>query len=197
MVWNEFAEAMRVLKLAVDRDVLEHLQQIEKDPDSTFVDSVMELVEAGVNKDLIKNEYLLSKMAKEEYEMPQSDSDVESESGEEDRKSDKSDNESEYDDDDGDDNEEDDNDDDNEDDDESEKLACNHCGKETGHIVYLMKCPRYSWKDFYLGKNAQCMICDEQSPLLFSHVIGFCELRPIQTGRDLATRREFSVFNDI
>jgi hypothetical protein len=24
MVWNEFAEAMRVLKLAVDRDVLEH-----------------------------------------------------------------------------------------------------------------------------------------------------------------------------
>jgi hypothetical protein len=76
-------------------------------------------VEAGVNKDLIKNEYLLSKMAKEEYEMPQSDdSDVESESGEEDRKSDKSDNESEYDDDDGDDNEEDDNDDDNEDDDE-------------------------------------------------------------------------------
>jgi hypothetical protein len=26
MVWNEFAEAMRVLKLAVDRDVLEHLQ---------------------------------------------------------------------------------------------------------------------------------------------------------------------------
>jgi hypothetical protein len=25
MVWDEFAEAMRVLKLAVDRDVLEHL----------------------------------------------------------------------------------------------------------------------------------------------------------------------------
>jgi hypothetical protein len=58
------------------------------------------LVEAGVNKYLIKNEYLLSKMAKEGYEMPQSDSDVESDSGEEDRKSDKSDNESEYDDDD-------------------------------------------------------------------------------------------------
>jgi hypothetical protein len=30
VVWNEFAEAMRVLKLAVDRDVLEHLQQMEK-----------------------------------------------------------------------------------------------------------------------------------------------------------------------
>jgi hypothetical protein len=43
MVWNEFAEAMRVLKLAVDRDVFEHLQQLEKDPDSTFVDSLMEL----------------------------------------------------------------------------------------------------------------------------------------------------------
>ena len=26
MVWNELSEAMRVLKLAVDRDVLEHLQ---------------------------------------------------------------------------------------------------------------------------------------------------------------------------
>jgi hypothetical protein len=38
MVWNEFAEAMRVLKLAVDRDLLEHLQQLEKYPDSTFVD---------------------------------------------------------------------------------------------------------------------------------------------------------------
>ena len=43
MVWSEFAEAMRVLKLGVDRDVLEHLQQLEKDPDSTFVDSLMEL----------------------------------------------------------------------------------------------------------------------------------------------------------
>ena len=29
MVWNEFAEAMRVLKLAVDRDVLEHLQSTQ------------------------------------------------------------------------------------------------------------------------------------------------------------------------
>jgi hypothetical protein len=43
MVWSEFAEAMRVLKLGVDRDVLEHLQQLEKHPDSTFVDSLMEL----------------------------------------------------------------------------------------------------------------------------------------------------------
>jgi hypothetical protein len=31
MVWNEFAEAIRVLTQAVDRDVLEHLQQLEKD----------------------------------------------------------------------------------------------------------------------------------------------------------------------
>ena len=98
-------------------------------------------------------------MAKEEHEMPQSESDVKSESGEENRESDKSDNESEYDD-----NE----DDDNEDYGEPEKLTCNHCGEETGHIVYLMKCPRCSWKDFYWGKDAQCMICDEQSPLLFS-----------------------------
>ena len=146
------------------------------------------LVESGINKDLIKNEYLLSKMAKEKYEMPQSESDVESESDEEDRKSNKSDNESEYDD--GDDNEED--DDDDEDDDESEKLACNHCGKETGHIVYLMKCPRCSWKDFYWGKDAQCMICDEQSPPLFSHIIGFCELCSYGTSNSKAGGVEFT-----
>ena len=52
MVWNEFAEAMRVLKLAVDRDVLEHLQQLEKDPDSTFVDSLMELYQNTENHEL-------------------------------------------------------------------------------------------------------------------------------------------------
>jgi hypothetical protein len=40
------------------------------------------LVEVGINKDLIENECLLSKMAKEEYQMPQSESDVESESSE-------------------------------------------------------------------------------------------------------------------
>ena len=144
------------------------------------------LVEAGINKYLIENEYLLSKMAKEEYEMPQSESDVESESGEVDKESEKSDNESEYDDDDGDDNE------DEDESDESEKLACNHCGKETGHIVYLMKCPRCSWKDFYWGKNAQCMICDEQSPLLFSHVIGFCELCSYGTSNGKAGGVEFT-----
>ena len=109
--------------------------------------------------------------------MPQSDSDIESESGEEDRKSDKSDNESEYDDD---------------DDGEPEKLSCNHCGKETGYIVYLMKCPRCSWKDFYWGKDAQCMICDEQSPLLFSHVIGFCELCSYGTSNNKAGGVEFT-----
>jgi hypothetical protein len=138
------------------------------------------LVEAGVNKDLIKNEYLLSKMAKEEHKMPQSESDVESESGEENRKSDKSDNESEYD------------DDVTDDDGEPEKLACNHCGEETGHIVYLMKCARCSWKDFHWGKDAQCMICDEQSPLLFSHVIGFCELCSYGTSNSKAGGVEFT-----
>jgi hypothetical protein len=30
MVWNEFAEAMRVQKLAVDRDVLEHLRKCRR-----------------------------------------------------------------------------------------------------------------------------------------------------------------------
>ena len=52
MVWSEFAEAMRALKLRVDRDVLEHLQQLEKDPDSTFVDSLMELHQNTENHEL-------------------------------------------------------------------------------------------------------------------------------------------------
>jgi hypothetical protein len=52
MVWCEFAEAMRVLKLRVERDVLEHLQQMEKDPDSTFVDSLMELHQNTENHEL-------------------------------------------------------------------------------------------------------------------------------------------------
>jgi hypothetical protein len=30
MVWNEFAEAMRALKLAVDRDLLEHYSNWKK-----------------------------------------------------------------------------------------------------------------------------------------------------------------------
>jgi hypothetical protein len=52
MVWCEFAEAMRVLKLAVKRDVLEHLQQLENDPDSTFVCSLMELHQNTENHEL-------------------------------------------------------------------------------------------------------------------------------------------------
>ena len=43
---------MKVLKLSVDRDVLEHLQQLEKDPDSTFVDSLMELHQNTENHEL-------------------------------------------------------------------------------------------------------------------------------------------------
>jgi hypothetical protein len=125
-------------------------------------------------------------VAKEEYEMTQSESDVESESGEVDRKSNKSDSESEHDDDDGDDNEDDD------ESDEFEKLACNHCGKETGHIAYLMKYPSCSWKYFYLGKDAQCMICDEQSPLLFSHFTCFCVLGSCGTSNSKAGGVEFT-----
>jgi hypothetical protein len=52
MVRNEFAEAMKVLKLAVDRDVLEHLQQLEKDTDSTFIDSLTELHQNTENNEL-------------------------------------------------------------------------------------------------------------------------------------------------
>ena len=52
MVWSEIAEAMRVLKLRVDRCVLEHLQQLEKDPDCTFVDSLMKLHQSTENHEL-------------------------------------------------------------------------------------------------------------------------------------------------
>jgi hypothetical protein len=52
MVWSEFAEAMKVLKLRVDRDVLEHLQQLEKESDSTFFDSLMELHQNTENHEL-------------------------------------------------------------------------------------------------------------------------------------------------
>ena len=52
MLWNEFAEAMRVLKLRVDRVVLEHLQQMEKDPDSTFAGSLVELHQNIENHEL-------------------------------------------------------------------------------------------------------------------------------------------------
>jgi hypothetical protein len=52
MVWSEFPQAMRVLKLRVNRDVLEHLQQLEKDPDSMFVDSLMELHQNTENHEL-------------------------------------------------------------------------------------------------------------------------------------------------
>jgi hypothetical protein len=52
MGWSEFAQAMRVVKLRVYRDVLEHLQQLEKDPDSTFVDSLMELHQNTENHEL-------------------------------------------------------------------------------------------------------------------------------------------------
>jgi hypothetical protein len=52
MVWCEFAEAMRVLKLRVERVALEHLQQMEKDTDSTFVDSLMELHQNTENQEL-------------------------------------------------------------------------------------------------------------------------------------------------
>ena len=43
---------MRVLKLEVGRDALEHLQQLEKYPDSTFLDSLIELDQNTENHEL-------------------------------------------------------------------------------------------------------------------------------------------------
>ena len=52
MVWNDFAEVMRVLKLKVDVNIIEHLQQMERDPDSTFVESLMELHQDTDNREV-------------------------------------------------------------------------------------------------------------------------------------------------
>ena len=41
----------------------------------------------------------------------------------------------------------------------SEKLTCHHCEKGHAHIVYLLACPRCSWRDFYWDKDDHCTIC--------------------------------------
>ena len=43
MVWREFLEAIRVLKLQYHKDVREHFESLQKSPDSTFVYSLMDL----------------------------------------------------------------------------------------------------------------------------------------------------------
>ena len=45
MVWREFVEAIRVMKLQYHKDVREHFDNLEKSPDSTFVYSLMDLRE--------------------------------------------------------------------------------------------------------------------------------------------------------
>jgi hypothetical protein len=67
MVLSEIAEVMSVLKLGVDRDVLERLQQLEKDSDSTFVDSLMELHQNTENYEL---QYILNYMFHWRFEDP-------------------------------------------------------------------------------------------------------------------------------
>jgi hypothetical protein len=42
MVWSEFVEAIRVMKLQYHKDVREHFDNFEKSPDSTFVYSLMD-----------------------------------------------------------------------------------------------------------------------------------------------------------
>jgi hypothetical protein len=45
MVWREFVEAIRVMKLQYHKDAREHFDNLEKSPDSTFVYSLMDLHE--------------------------------------------------------------------------------------------------------------------------------------------------------
>ena len=67
MVLSEIAEAMSVLKLGVDRDVFERLQQLEKDSDSTFVDSLIELHQNTENHEL---QYILNYIFHWRFEDP-------------------------------------------------------------------------------------------------------------------------------
>ena len=52
MIWDEFVEAARVLKLRCHKDVLDHLRQLEKTPDSMFVQSLRDLHSGTANPEL-------------------------------------------------------------------------------------------------------------------------------------------------
>ena len=43
IVWQEFVEVTRVLGLEVEQNIFEHLKQTEKDPDPTFIHSLMKI----------------------------------------------------------------------------------------------------------------------------------------------------------
>ncbi len=58
---------------------------------------------------------------------------------------------------------------------DSDNLTCDHCGKEAGHVVYLLTCPMFVER-FLLRPRCSMYKCDQASPLAFSHAIGFCEL---------------------
>ena len=116
---------------------------------------------------MYNTEKRLTKLAKEEHKMPESQSDDESDSSV--VESDDSDDEKESV------NERIQSDSDEEMESNSKKLTCHHCEKDHAHIVYLLTCPRCSWRDFYWDKDDHCTICDEASTLDFSRVIGFCD----------------------
>ena len=42
-MWQEFVEVTRVLGLEVEQNIFEHLKQTEKDPDPTFIRSLMKI----------------------------------------------------------------------------------------------------------------------------------------------------------
>ena len=51
IVWQEFVEVTRVLGLEVEQNIFEHLKQTEKDPDPTFIHSLMKIQNNG-NREL-------------------------------------------------------------------------------------------------------------------------------------------------
>ena len=54
-------------------------------------------------------------------------------------------------------------------------MTCHHCEKDHAYIVYLLTCPRCSWRDFYWDKYDHCTICYDASTSGCSHVTGFCD----------------------
>ena len=134
----------------LDYTLLPHEAQI---PEPRRLDLYIKgLVEVGINKTLIENEYLLTKLAKEEHKTPESQSDDQSDSSgvESDNSDDKKEsvNESIQ------------SDSDEEMESNSEKVTCHRCEKDKMFVVR-----------FYWDKDDHCTICDEASTLGYSHLL--------------------------
>ena len=46
----------------------------------------------------------------------------------------------------------------------SEKLTCHHCEKDNSNIVYLLACPKCSWRDFTRTKMLTVKLVTKDRP---------------------------------